>query len=315
MSYLAHDDVNGLYHVDHEWHRFLRNYKKQLKNSFLFVMGDHGIRFGSIRNTKQGELEDNNPAMLVVVPEHLRYNTQLMENLRNNSRNLVTHYDTYATMLNIAREGKTMTVHTKFGNQPKTDAWGIKLHGESYLYPFNLSTPRNCGNQLIPFDYCICQFNSETRTTEKQPLAVRLANHMIERMNHEIEVNNASELCVPLMRDNASDVELMEWEPEWKTNVYHVTYQTQPGGGKFWVYVQVFNEDGKGGNETYKMISDKMPRLNSYADEAFCTDDAKVKSYCYCRYLLSSTTLLGTTPTKTDEAAANASTTIEMPTT
>lgn len=66
-------------------------------------MGDHGIRFGSIRNTKQGELEDNNPAMLVVVPEHLRYNTQLMENLRNNSRNLVTHYDTYATMLNIAR--------------------------------------------------------------------------------------------------------------------------------------------------------------------------------------------------------------------
>lgn len=67
---------------------------------------------------------------------------------------------------------------------------------------------------------------------------------MIERMNHEIEVNNASELCVPLMRDNASDVELMEWEPEWKTNVYHVTYQTQPGGGKFWVYVQVSKSTG-----------------------------------------------------------------------
>ncbi|KAH7709761.1 Protein R03G8.1 [Aphelenchoides avenae] len=172
-----------------------------------------------------------------------------------------------------------MTAHTKFDNQPKSDAWGIKLQGKSYLYPFNLTTPRNCGNQLIPFDYCICQFNSETRTSEKQPLAVRLANHMVERMNHEFEVNNASHLCMPLTRDNSSDVEILEWEPESKTNVYHVTYRTQPGGGKFWAYVQVFNEDGKGGKETFKMISDKMPRLNSYGDQAFCTDDPKYYAY------------------------------------
>lgn len=52
-----------------------------------------------------------------------------------------------------------MTAHTKFDNQPKSDAWGIPMQGKSYLYPFNLTTPRNCGNQLIPFDYCICQFN------------------------------------------------------------------------------------------------------------------------------------------------------------
>ncbi|KAH7698649.1 Protein R03G8.3, partial [Aphelenchoides avenae] len=31
MSYVAHNDINGLYHVDHEWHRFLRNYKKQVR--------------------------------------------------------------------------------------------------------------------------------------------------------------------------------------------------------------------------------------------------------------------------------------------
>lgn len=66
-------------------------------------MGDHGLRHGGIRATKQGELEDHNPAMVLVVPEHLRNNHNLMTNLNANSKQLVTHYDTYATLVNIAR--------------------------------------------------------------------------------------------------------------------------------------------------------------------------------------------------------------------
>lgn len=74
----------------------------QLKNSFLFILGDHGYRHGSIRQTQQGELEDNNPVAIVVVPERLRTNERLMSNLRQNARKLVTHYDTYATLHSIA---------------------------------------------------------------------------------------------------------------------------------------------------------------------------------------------------------------------
>ncbi|KAH7713631.1 Protein R03G8.3 [Aphelenchoides avenae] len=102
MSYVAHDDANGLYHVDGEWHRFFRDYKRKLRNSYLFVMGDHGNRFGYLRSTRQGEIEDNNPALVVAVPHHLRKNYQLLDNLRANSKVLTTHYDTYATLTNIA---------------------------------------------------------------------------------------------------------------------------------------------------------------------------------------------------------------------
>lgn len=56
-----------------------------------------------ITATKQGELEINNPVLAVVVPENLRSNANLMRNLRRNARQLTTHFDTYATLVNIAR--------------------------------------------------------------------------------------------------------------------------------------------------------------------------------------------------------------------
>lgn len=137
-------------------------------------MGDHGGRFGGIRSTKQGEVEDNNPALVVAIPEHLRKNNQLMSNLKVNAKALTTHYDTYATLMHIAKvsanncdwhgttlptvqEGQRMSSNTKFEGQPDKDR---QLLGQSYLCPFNQSTPRNCGNQLIPFDFCICQFRT-----------------------------------------------------------------------------------------------------------------------------------------------------------
>lgn len=66
-------------------------------------MGDHGYRHGGIRRTKQGEIEENNPALVMSVPERLRRNAKLMANLRANSEQLLTHLDTYATLVNIAR--------------------------------------------------------------------------------------------------------------------------------------------------------------------------------------------------------------------
>ncbi|KAH7717004.1 Protein K03A11.4 [Aphelenchoides avenae] len=100
---LAHDTPNGLYPFDDVFLQFLNEYKAKLNNDFIYLMGDHGLRHGGIRATKQGELEDNNPAMVLAVPEHLRRNQNLMSNLNANSKQLVTHYDTYATLVNIAR--------------------------------------------------------------------------------------------------------------------------------------------------------------------------------------------------------------------
>ncbi|KAH7717982.1 hypothetical protein AAVH_14570 [Aphelenchoides avenae] len=88
---------------------------------------------------------------------------------------------------------------------------------------------------------------------------------MVDRMNQALEENNATHLCMPLKLDSSADVELLEWEPDLRANVYRVSYQTLPGRGRFFGYVQVLSDDDNGGRKTFKMISTKMPRLNSTA--------------------------------------------------
>lgn len=71
-------------------------------------MGDHGYRFGGIRRTKLGEAEDKTPLLLVVLPEHLRGNEELTRNMKENAQYLTTHFDTFASLVDIAHvRGKT----------------------------------------------------------------------------------------------------------------------------------------------------------------------------------------------------------------
>jgi hypothetical protein len=53
-------------------------------------------------NTLIGEIEVSNPFLFVIVPEKLRENEDLTTQLHVNSHKLITHYDVYATLLEIA---------------------------------------------------------------------------------------------------------------------------------------------------------------------------------------------------------------------
>lgn len=66
-------------------------------------MGDHGNRMDPLSGTNAGVKEDNNPALFIILPKKLRRNWRLRAILEENSRQLVSHYDVYATMVAIAR--------------------------------------------------------------------------------------------------------------------------------------------------------------------------------------------------------------------
>ncbi|KAH7729894.1 Protein K03A11.4 [Aphelenchoides avenae] len=280
MSYVSHDDTNGLYHVDDGFYRFLRAYKEKLRKSYLIVMGDHGLRFGRVRATKVGATEDNNPFLFVAVPEKERSDMALMRTLKENSRQLVSHYDIYATMADVCKMAANTTV------LPPTARSTRPLIGSSLMRP--LRKPRNCGSLRIPFDYCICEYFSEERKNKK--LAVKLSQILVDRMNDELESQKVANVCTPLHLDARKDPTVEEFEPRAQLGVYRVSYQTAPGGGRFWGYVQVnITEPASVGNisaDDVTIISEKLPRLNAYKSQSFCTENPRVKSYCYCKGLV-----------------------------
>ncbi|KAH7708216.1 Protein K03A11.4 [Aphelenchoides avenae] len=237
----AHDNANGLYEMDEPFLRFLEQSKEKLNNAFFFVMGDHGSRIGNIRKTKQGEMDDKNPATILAVPERLRKNLKLLTNIELNSRHLMTHYDTHATLMNIAREGARMAANSTF-DQLDTSAWDVALLGESYLYPFNLTVPRTCQNQRVPLEYCICQNRVkcvallQNVTVEKRPMARRIAAFVVRTINDFLRNQSALDVCRRLSHDRSSTATLLHLLDE---GVYQITLKTLPNHGWYDTHVKV----------------------------------------------------------------------------
>ncbi|KAH7702605.1 Protein K03A11.4 [Aphelenchoides avenae] len=277
---ITHNEVNGLYPVDDIFLKMLKDYKAKLNNAFLFVMGDHGIRHTDIRSTKQGEIEDNNPALVMAVPERLRKNKQLMANLKLNSRQLMTHYDNHATWVNIARECDRMTSDSPF-DRLDTCTWNVTLLGESYLYPFNLSKPRNCANLRVYSGYCICQNKVNNVTVEKQPLARRIATFLVGHINDFLQTKKMLDVCKELFVHPNRTVELLQLNVD--EGMHRVTFRTQPNDAKYESHVRVSHEDNVGGSEAYSIVTNKINRLDSYEAQVKCTKDYEARPFCHCR--------------------------------
>jgi hypothetical protein len=82
---LTHDDMNALQTADEYLENFLG--RLNLDNSILFVMGDHGYRFGKFRETHIGWFEDKLPWLSIFLPPALKIKyPHWVEALEINSR-------------------------------------------------------------------------------------------------------------------------------------------------------------------------------------------------------------------------------------
>ena len=73
-THLTHIDMNAIQLADRTYAEFLQKIdaKGRLNNTILFVMGDHGLRYGKIRTTLNGYYEDKMPNMWIYLPPTLR---------------------------------------------------------------------------------------------------------------------------------------------------------------------------------------------------------------------------------------------------
>ncbi|XP_033726105.1 uncharacterized protein LOC117315815 [Pecten maximus] len=156
ISQPSHDNPNGIGIVDLPLKRTLSDLHTRglLNNTLLLVFGDHGSRYGPIRNSFQGRLEESLPAFYVSLPRWFREeHSDLYENLRKNRDKLTSNVDVYATLHDIIELGKGHVTPRVTGK-----------YGTSLLR--NISRGRTCADLKIPPNFCMCQSSSHSYSTK-----------------------------------------------------------------------------------------------------------------------------------------------------
>ncbi|KAI6177764.1 hypothetical protein M3Y97_00943400 [Aphelenchoides bicaudatus] len=227
---LAHDSNIELFYEDEFFANFFEKLHEQTKNAFIFFQSDHGARFGPVRKIPIiGMLEDNNPFLYVSVPEHLRKNKNLMTQMKENSQQLLSQFDLYASALQIAKVSHEWNETTEF-NQPMSSASNQTLHGSSLFHKMN--QPRDCDSLSIPQEYCICL--QESRQLNDKELALKVVQALIDSMNTKLEKSEYNDLCHKHTPSDKSPIlleELKQKDPN--TRMLSAKFKTMPGNALY----------------------------------------------------------------------------------
>lgn len=266
-----------------------------IENTFLFVISDHGLRFGSFRNTYQGMMEERQPALFIVPPTTFpqKY-TNAVKNLLKNRRQLTTHFDLYETFrdlsdldANLANESVEKRSHELLETEPMPRGISLFLPIPASRSVENLRfiehrviglNCRTCYLAGISPHWCTCHEKQELSTTDRRVL--KSARLIVKQLNKIIK---SFPQCQPLSLNSistanvfSSSLDIKEIEKdENKFSDITVRLQTKPGFAEFESTVRVFNNGSAN-------MTGTISRINLYGKQSQCVDDYEVKLYCFC---------------------------------
>lgn len=279
---VSHDYLNTPKWADGDFKRLFKfmNDSGGLEKTVLVFLSDHGIRWGGIRSTYQGRMEERLPFLYITIPKWYRETyTQAYANLRKNSRRLTTPFDLHETLKDLL-DPFALTANYLEERYETENAKNIS-RGQSLFG--TISSKRTCEDAGISPHWCTCQQTSPVDKTDKTVLAA--ANFTVAHINKLLK---GYAQCANLTLDAIFDARLLTHSDhiaEGKDdNIvdYTITFRTQPGGGVFEVTVRRHKSAKKIKFEVTGTIS----RTNLYGKQSACVTDFHLKLYCYCKRLL-----------------------------
>ena len=209
--------------------------------------------------------EDNNPALIVIPPDNL--SEDKLTKLKENTKRLLTGFDIYATLADIV-------------NVTDVDLKGLSLFK-------NIPENRTCTSLQISPQFCICETESH-KLDSHAIITQQLSDYIIAYMNSALEQKR--QYCALLRLDKSippKAEQVMLPGTSDRVRAYKLTFQTLPGKGKFFVYLQV---DDTSGIRKISNMNNYIFRMNSYRSQAWCTPQLRNFSqslirFCYCRII------------------------------
>ncbi|XP_046403276.1 uncharacterized protein LOC124168922 [Ischnura elegans] len=245
--------------------------KKGGSGLFFAAFSDHGMRWGPLRQSPAGWMEERLPFLYIRPPltkEALARRTasgdadfpelvkSLYPHLLRNKDRLITPYDLHHTLASFLNNRA-----------------GIPNCAKCFdILQDTVPLSRTCKDAKIPDKYCTCvdEYEGSVKTTRVKN-ASRAA---VEYLNGILE---GQPQCSRLSLDkilSASYRVIPSINGDNEIRMLAVKIATHPGGAVFEVDTIINKLDVK--------IQPFPTRLNIYGNQSWCTGDWKLKPYCYC---------------------------------
>lgn len=271
----THDYLNYPTLIDADLAGFLRSDRiaALLDNTFIVLMSDHGIRWGSFRNTYQGMMEERLPLLYFVPPKWFPHKyPEAMRNLLRNQHKLVTHFDLYETLYNLVSL-ESLESHRMRLRAAELQATEPMPRGISLFLP--ISGERTCSDAAIPPHFCTCHEKADLSTTD--PKVSKVAHFIVSQLNNLIRPKPE---CHRLRLNTVLSAHLDTSSAAFNDASNHftditATVQTRPGLGEFEATVRVHGDD-------LFELAGTISRTNLYGKQSHCIDDYNLKLYCFC---------------------------------
>jgi len=289
ITRLTHEDVRKTAAADVPYERFLRRLRdgSLLDRTVLMLYSDHGMRFGDLRRTYVGKLEERLPFVVVHLPPRLRRAyRRLSDALTVNAGRLTTPFDIFETLTDLK----------EFDGRSRHGCDSVPRRGCSLLTP--VPPERTCEDAGVLPHWCACH---ETDPVEADDPAVRrAADAVVWYINDELSIHRGRCARLRLLGDAVVDARrvrpredlirfrnsrrdvlgrTVEFDTETtaaKNRVveYQLTLETTPGGALFEATVR------SAGDASVQILD--ISRINAYGDQSVCIDVHSHKKFCYC---------------------------------
>lgn len=268
---MSHDYLTYPMAMDDSYENFLERLDSNnyLDNTVLILLSDHGIRWGSIRLTKQGRLEERLPFVHILLPPSFRQNYNLAyNNLKQNSKRLTTPFDMYATLSDLIN----LEVINNKNMKQRTETPYSENRSISLFLP--IPTNRTCKMAGIDDHWCTCHKGIKIPTKSFE--ARDVADQLVKYLNKYLEEHRQ---CAELTLEEVLEVtEMLAGKPRkrelgWRE--FMAVVRTSPGDG-------VFEGTLRKRNDKWSLAG-TISRLNLYGEQSHCVHHYQLKLYCYCR--------------------------------
>uniref|UniRef100_A0A1B6EXQ9 DUF229 domain-containing protein n=1 Tax=Cuerna arida TaxID=1464854 RepID=A0A1B6EXQ9_9HEMI len=272
-SSLTHDYLNLPKYGDEEHQQLLESlYNEGVFNrTVLVVMSDHGIRWGEIRGTFQGYLEERLPFLFIAYPNWFRIKyTTAVANLKKNTQKLTSPYDLHETLLDLTDVAQLNKEILRERSMRLENAETLP-RGISLFLP--ISENRTCSSAGINDHWCTCHQTRNIPTNSSQ--VRRAADRLVKHINSLLQqFPQCAELRLYKIR--SAREESSSFKTPGAIRDFTVTIETTPGRALFEATVR-YNVNTNG-----FLIVGTVSRINLYGDQSRCVTQYRLRLYCYC---------------------------------